>query len=214
MKLIDLSIHNFLNEVDSKSPAPGGGSVSALSSTLGCTLARMVAHLTFGKKSYRELSEDDCKNFDKAFNEIEDCRRYLEELIDKDTEAYNLVMEGYKLPKDTEEEKKIRKDVIETNLKLAIETPFQICKISLVTLKNLKHILEFGNKNAITDLGVAAILLYSGIEGGVLNVKVNLAGINDLEFKKDILIRIDQIVEEAKEIKDRTLEKVNKEILM
>ncbi|MGL5278259.1 MAG: cyclodeaminase/cyclohydrolase family protein [Cetobacterium sp.] len=209
MKLVDLSVKDFLNIVDSKSPAPGGGSVSALVSALGCTLGRMVAHLTFDKKKYKELPEGEQIIFKNAFEEIDDYRKVLEELVDKDTEAYNLVMAAYKLPKESDAEKEIRKTTIEKNLKLAIETPLEICKISKKTLKALKIILKYGNKNAITDLGVSAILLYSGIEGGILNVKVNLAGLDDELFKMETINQLDEILVASKELKDEILNVVN-----
>lgn len=210
MKLVDLSVEDFLNIVDSKSPAPGGGSVSALVSTLGCTLGRMVAHLTFDKKKYKELPLDEQENFTKSFEELEKYRYLLEELIDKDTEAYNLVMAAYKLPKETEEEKLLRKETIEKNLKLAIDTPMSICQISEKALILLKNILKNGNKNAITDLGVAAILLYSGIEGGVLNVKVNLGGLSDEIFKKETLEELDRVIKKSRIERDEIMEVVNK----
>ena len=209
MKLVELSVKDFLNIVDSKSPAPGGGSVSALVSALGCTLGRMVAHLTFDKKKYKELPEGEQIIFKNAFEEIDDYRKVLEELVDKDTEAYNLVMAAYKLPKENDVEKEIRKITIEKNLKLAIETPLEICKISKKTLKALKIILKYGNKNAITDLGVSAILLYSGIEGGILNVKVNLAGLDDERFKMETINQLDEILVTSKELKDEILNVVN-----
>lgn len=209
MKLVELSVKDFLNIVDSKSPAPGGGSVSALISALGCTLGRMVAHLTFDKKKYKELPEEEQIIFKNAFEEIDDYRKVLEELVDKDTEAYNLVMAAYKLPKENDVEKEIRKIAIEKNLKLAIETPLEICKISKKTLKALKIILKYGNKNAITDLGVSAILLYSGIEGGILNVKVNLAGLDDERFKMETINQLDEILVASKELKDEILNVVN-----
>ncbi|MGL5174865.1 MAG: cyclodeaminase/cyclohydrolase family protein [Cetobacterium sp.] len=212
MKLVDLSVEDFLNIVDSKSPAPGGGSVSALVSTLGCTLGRMVAHLTFDKKKYKELPLDEQENFTKSFEELEKYRYLLEELIDKDTEAYNLVMAAYKLPKETEEEKLLRKETIEKNLKLAIDTPMSICQISEKALILLKNILKNGNKNAITDLGVAAILLYSGIEGGVLNVKVNLGGLSDEIFKKETLEELDRVIKKSRIERDEIMEVVNKSL--
>ncbi|MDX8335034.1 MULTISPECIES: cyclodeaminase/cyclohydrolase family protein [Cetobacterium] len=212
MKLVDLSVKDFLNIVDSKSPAPGGGSVSALASSLGCTLARMVAHLTFDKKKYKDLSELEKEVFLETFEEIDKYRKILENLIDKDTEAYNLVMAGYKLPKETEEEKEIRSIVIEKNLKLATDTPLEICRISEKTLKLLKIILKYGNKNAITDLGVSAILLYSGIEGGVLNVKINLASLNDETFKIKTLNQLDEILITAKKLKKEILDVVNESL--
>lgn len=212
MKLVDMSVKDFLIEVDSSSPAPGGGSVSALTSSLGCALGRMVAHLTFGKKAYRELLEEDAKNFDKAFNEIGFFKSKLEELIDKDTEVYNLVMKAYKLPKETEEEKEKREIEIQKCLKFAIETPLEICKFSEKTLKNLNYILKYGNKNAITDLGVSAILLFSGIEGGILNVKINLSSLKDEEYKNNILKEIEEIYLTSKEMKENILTIVNTKI--
>lgn len=209
MKLVDLSVKDFLNIVDSKSPAPGGGSVSALVSALGCTLGRMVAHLTFDKKKYKELPEGEQDIFKDSFEEINDYRKILEGLVDKDTEAYNLVMAAYKLPKDSDSEKEIRKTTIEKNLKLAIETPLEICKVSVRALKALEVILKYGNKNAITDLGVSAILLHSGIEGGILNVKVNLAGLDDERFKMETTNQLDEILIASKELKEDILKVVN-----
>ncbi|MGL6168928.1 MAG: cyclodeaminase/cyclohydrolase family protein [Fusobacteriaceae bacterium] len=212
MKLVDLSIKDFLDSVDSKSPAPGGGSVSALVSTLGCTLARMVAHLTFDKKKFKELPLEEQELFIKSFQKIDKYRVALEELIDKDTDAYNSVMSGYKLPKETEEDIVLRKATIEKSLKLAIEVPLEICRISEKTLNLLKIILKYCNQNAITDLGVSAILLYSGIEGGVLNVKVNLNGLSDDRFKKSTLTKLDEILKISKQLKTSILEGVNKSL--
>lgn len=213
MKLVDLTVKDFLKEVDSNSPAPGGGSVSALSSSLGCALSRMVAHLTFGKKAYKALSEEEVALFHKAFDELEICKNRLEELIDKDTEAYNLVMGAYKLSKETEEEKAHRNKVIQDNLKLAVETPFGICKYSREAMRCVETILKYGNKNAITDVGVGAILLFSGVEGGILNVKINLLSIEDKEFVENISKELDEIYSECREYRERILEAVNKSFL-
>lgn len=209
MKLIDLSVKDFLNIVDSKSPAPGGGSVSALVSALGCTLGRMVGHLTFDKVKYKELPEVEKTIFKSAFEEINDYRNILEDLIDRDTAVYNLVMAAYKLPKESDEEKASRKINIEKNLKLAIEAPLEICKISERTLEALKVILKYGNKNAITDLGVSALLLYSGIEGGILNVKVNLKSLDDERFKMETINQLNEILLGSKELKEDILNIVN-----
>ena len=121
-------------------------------------------------------------------------------------------MKSYKLPKETEEEKEIRKEEIQKALKKAIETPLNICKLSLNVLENLDYILKYGNKNAITDLGVSAILLFSGIEGGILNVKVNLSSLNDAEYKNKTLEEIENILKDSKEIKEKILEVVNSKL--
>ena len=118
-------------------------------------------------------------------------------------------MAAYKLPKESDEEKASRKINIEKNLKLAIEAPLEICKISERTLKALKVILKYGNKNAITDLGVSALLLYSGIEGGILNVKVNLKSLDDERFKMETINQLNEILLGSKELKEDILNIVN-----
>lgn len=211
MNLMELKVQEFLNEVDSNSPAPGGGSVSALASALGSSLGRMVAHLTFGKKTYTALSEEEKQNFEKSFEELEKCRKKLEELVDKDTEAYNLVMSAYKLPKDSEEEKAKRKKAIQESLKKAVETPLAICRYSYEAIKHMDIILKNGNKNAVTDIAVGTILLFSGIEGGILNVKINLLSIDDEEFKNSISSEFSKYYLEGKKIKESILERVNQD---
>ena len=207
--MIDLKVQDFLDEVDSSSPAPGGGSVSALASALGSSLGRMVAHLTFGKKAYNSLSEEEKKKFEESFEKLEECRKKLEKLVDEDTQAYNLVMSAYKLPKDSDEEKKIRKETIQENLKKAVKTPLAICEYSYEAIKQMEIILKNGNKNAITDIAVGTILLFSGIEGGILNVNINLLSIEDENFRKEVALEISKYFLESKKIKESILEKVN-----
>lgn len=212
MKLMNLNIKAFLDEVDSSSPAPGGGSVSALVSILGCCLGRMVAHLTFNKKSYNTLENDEKTEFEKNFDNLKGYREKLEELVDRDTEAYSLVMSAYKLPKESEEEKKVRKEKIQESLKKAVETPSLITEYSYEAIKSIECILKHGNKNAITDIAVGTILLFSGIEGGILNVKINLLSIEDEEFKNKVLEKLNGYYRESSKIKESILEIVNQNI--
>lgn len=118
MKLVEMDVIKFLNEVDSNSPAPGGGSVSALASSLGVSLGRMVAHLSFGKKKYEGNSDEAKAAFVKNFDELLKIKEELNILIDKDSEAYNTVMAAFKLPKETEEEKAIRNAEIQKMYKI------------------------------------------------------------------------------------------------
>src|SRR5690554_848723 len=113
MKLIDLSVKKFIDEVDSSSPAPGGGSVSGLVSTIGISLAKMVSHLTFNKKKYLVLDEKIRLEYENNFAVISNIKDRLVPLIDKDTEAFKLFMEALKLPKETDNEKEIRKKKLE-----------------------------------------------------------------------------------------------------
>lgn len=209
MKLIDMSIIDFSDEVDSNSPAPGGGSVSALASNIGVGLARMMAHLSFGKKKYEALDENVRVEFVNRFNQLGDLRQELVELVDKDTESFNEVMKAMKMPKSTDEEIKSRKDAIQDATLFSIEVPFKTAKLSLEALKILEYLVQHGNQNAITDIGVGTLMLYSGLEGAILNVKVNLMGLDNVEIKDSYSSKCSEILSEAKEIKDKLINDIH-----
>ena len=209
MKLVELDVLKFLDVVDSNSPAPGGGSVSALASSLGASLARMVAHLSFGKKNYEALADDVKAKFVANFDELLKIKNELNDLIDRDSEAYNTVMAAYKLPKETDEEKAARSVEIQKSLKYAIQTPYDIVVLSGKAISLLGEILANGNQNAITDIGVGTMLLMVGLEGGILNVKVNLSSIKDAEYVERINKEIYEIKATAEKEKERIMGIVN-----
>ena len=209
MKLVELDVLKFLDVVDSNSPAPGGGSVSALASSLGTSLARMVAHLSFGKKKYEALPDDVKAKFVANFDELLKIKNELNDLIDRDSEAYNTVMAAYKLPKETDEEKVARNTEIQKSLKYAIQTPYDIVVLSGKAISLLGEILANGNQNAITDIGVGTMLLMVGLEGGILNVKVNLSSIKDTAYVEKITKEIYEIKAVAEKEKERIMGIVN-----
>lgn len=209
MKLVELDVLKFLDVVDSNSPAPGGGSVSALASSLGASLARMVAHLSFGKKKYEALPDDVKAKFVANFDELLKIKNELNDLIDRDSEAYNTVMAAYKLPKETDEEKAARNTEIQKSLKYAIQTPYDIVVLSGKAISLLGEILANGNQNAITDIGVGTMLLMVGLEGGILNVKVNLTSIEDAAYVEKITKEIYEIKAVAEKEKERIMGIVN-----
>lgn len=178
MKLIDLRINEFINEVDSNSPAPGGGSVSALISSLGVSLARMVGHLSVSKKKFRNLDQEIQDEFNNHLDHLLVIKDELSSLIDKDTEAFNKIMSAFQIPK---EEADIRKRAIEAATLEAIKVPYKVSTISFKALEMLSFILAYGNKQTVSDLGVAALSLATGIEGASLNVLINLPGLSDEE---------------------------------
>lgn len=210
--LVDLTVKNFIKEVDSDSPAPGGGSVSSVASTIGCALARMVGHLSFGKKKFEANSDADKKKFEEMFDKIKVHQDRLEILVDEDTKSFGVFMDAMKLPKETDEEKTYRKAQMEEATKVIIKVPYEIATESLEVLKSLETIIEFGNKNAITDVGVAALLLNAGVEGAVLNVKINLPGLSDESLVSDYNIKCDVMIKEANELKEKYLTIVNSNI--
>ncbi|WP_270941442.1 cyclodeaminase/cyclohydrolase family protein [Romboutsia lituseburensis] len=209
MKLVDMSIIEFSDEVDSNSPAPGGGSVAALASNIGVGLARMMAHLSFGKKKYESLDESIRQEFVNRFNKLADIRQELVVLIDKDTESFNEVMKAMKMPKETEAEKKARKNAIQDATLFSIDVPFKTAKLSLKALELLDFVVDNGNQNAITDIGVGTLMIYTGLEGAILNVKVNLMGIENKEIHDSYSESCKEILNKAKQIKDKIIDEVH-----
>lgn len=176
--LIKKTLELFLEELASSSPAPGGGSSAALTGAIGTALISMVCNLTIGKKKYQEV-ESEMKN---VLESSERIRKRFAELVDKDTEAFNKVMEAYSLPKDNEAQKSLRNVAIDSSLKEATLIPLEIMKHCVDALAIAKIVAEKGNKNSISDAGVSAILLLGAAESAYLNVKINLNSINDIEF--------------------------------
>lgn len=197
MKLVDLNVTDFINEVDSKSPAPGGGSVSALSGSIGASLLRMVGHLTTGKKKFKALDKEDQEVFLNAFDQLILVKENLTFLIDEDTNAFNLIMAAFKLPKVTEEEIKTRKEAIVEATRRAIEIPLNVANECIVGLTYLEDIKKHGNKNCLSDIGVAAMMLKTGAIGALMNVKINIPGLSDVEEKTDFMNQVNEKYEQV-----------------
>ncbi|RDY29597.1 formimidoyltetrahydrofolate cyclodeaminase [Romboutsia weinsteinii] len=212
MKLIDMTVVEFANEVDSNSPAPGGGSVSALASNIGIGLARMMAHLSFGKKKYESLDESIRLEFVDRFNKLGDIREQLINLVDEDSESFNEFMKAIKMPKDTPEQIEARKLEMHNATLFSIEVPFKTAQLSLEALQLIPYLIGYGNQNAITDIGVGTLMLYTGLEGAILNVKVNLSGIEDKQICAVYSQKSKEILSKAKEIKDDILQNIHSKI--
>ena len=210
--LVEKTVKDFIITTSSNSPVPGGGSVAALSGSMGAALTSMVGNLTFGKKAFNELDEDIKGKLEENFNEVETLMNRLNELIDEDTKAFDGVMEAFKMPKDTEEEKSARTSKIQEETKKAMLVPFETAKKSLEVLKLQNLFAQHGNKNAISDVGVGALMAYSGLEGALLNVLINLGGLKDAEYVEKIKSECDEILTEGKKLKEETLEIVYKKI--
>jgi len=208
MKLTNLKITEFINEVDSKSPAPGGGSVSALASSLGVALSRMVGHLSVGKKKFKALDEEIQVEFRNTIESLEAIKEELVDLIDKDTEAFNLIMAAFKLPKETTEEKAHRSLKIEEGTLEAIKVPYRVAEISLDAVSKFKIIKQYGNKNTLSDLGVSTLMLSAGIDGALMNVKINLPGITDEETKAFYTKNVNDIYETNHQLRDEIVEDI------
>lgn len=185
-KLVDIKLEDYINRVDSPSPAPGGGSVMGVVGSLACALAGMVGHLTINKNKFKELSEEEKNNFNKAIEKIKEIKIKLMETVDKDAESFNIFMDAMKLPKNTEEEKLIRKEAISEAAIKSTQTPFDILKYSYELISLFDIILKYGNSGVITDIASAYILLYGASKGSVLNININMPLIEDKNFLEKI----------------------------
>jgi len=204
--LTEKTISKFLDELASNSPAPGGGSVAALSGSLGAALTSMVCNLTIGKKKYLDVGLE-MKNI---LAKAEELRKTFTLLIDQDTEAFNKVMEAYGFPKETDDQKALRGAAIQAATKEAALVPLRVMKHVIDGLALVKVVAEKGNANSISDAGVSALMLHAAAESAALNVQINLNTITDQEFvgwhgdevislKRTCKVQVEEILQIVKE---------------
>jgi glutamate formiminotransferase/formiminotetrahydrofolate cyclodeaminase len=187
--LVSMNLKKFADETASEAPAPGGGSVSAYVGALGASLGAMVASLSAQKYTYQDGLED----FSSRGLILQKCKEDLIFLTDEDTRAYNGIMEAFKLPKNTDEEKAARKKAVDDATKNAIIVPLNVMRAAYAGIKELAFIARNGNQNAISDAGVAAATLRTAIYGAFLNVKINCKGLKDERFVRDVVSEAESI---------------------
>jgi formiminotetrahydrofolate cyclodeaminase len=188
------TINAFLDELASSSPAPGGGSVAALAGALGAGLVSMVCALTIGKKKYADV-EGEMK---KIQVQSEALRGQFTALVDRDTDAFNKVMETYALPKETEPQKALRAAAIRAATKEASLVPLEVMKHCIDGLALAQNVAASGNVNSVSDAGVAALMLHAACEGAALNVKINLNGLDDTDFVGWKVEEVDSILKTSR----------------
>jgi formiminotetrahydrofolate cyclodeaminase len=186
--LSSLSVTDFLNEIASNAPAPGGGSAAALAASLGTALTSMVCRLTLGKKKYADVQSE----MKEALKQSEELRAKCNAIIDEDTFAFNNVMAAYGLQKETEEQKTKREVEIQEAMRTATLVPLKLMGLCIDAMRFVKIIVEKGNQNSISDAGVAALMLHAGCEGAALNVKINLASLSDAHFVDQTKTQLEQ----------------------
>ncbi len=178
MSLLNKDLNAFLSELASSSPAPGGGSVAALSGALAAALGSMVCRLTVGKKKYVDVEED----MKRLVAQTETLRARLQGLIDKDTHAFNLVMDALAMPKDTDEQKQKRTAAVESATKEATMVPLEVMETCQALVRLCGEIARKGNTSALSDAGVSALLTAAACRGAYYNVRINLSGLQDQDF--------------------------------
>ncbi len=190
MTFANMSLKEFNSKLASDSPTPGGGSVAGLSAALGASLSSMVVHLT---------KEGD---LDKYEDELADHRAFALELIDKDALSFNKVMDAFKMDKDTDEAAQKRKEAIQSALYEASLTPMETIKLAKDVLEITEEIAKKGNKNAISDAGVAALMALASVKSAAYNVYINTASLNDEDKAKRLEEKTERLVKESEEIAD------------
>ena len=200
-KLIDLSLKDFVLETSSESPAPGGGSISAFCGAMGAALSAMVANLSANKRGWDDKWE---KFSDWAVKGL-DFQNQLLALVDEDTNAFNKIMDAFRMPKDNTEDINKRDNAIQEATKHAILTPFRVMEVALDSMTVIKKMAEIGNPNSITDACVAALCARTAIRGAFLNVKINCLDCKDQKFVDDTILKGNQILQKAKENEDKII---------
>jgi glutamate formiminotransferase/formiminotetrahydrofolate cyclodeaminase len=207
-KLADMSVADFSDETATESPAPGGGSVSAYMGSLGAALGTMVANLSSHKRGWDDYWKEYSDWADKGIA----LQAELTRLVDEDTEAFNMIMEAFKLPKTNDEEKARRKEAIEEATKNAIMVPFRIMEKAYQAFEVIEAMVERGNPNSVTDAGVGALAVRSAVKGAFLNVRINSADLGDQQFVDEIIRRGKEIEKNAEEKEQEILQKLEEKM--
>jgi formiminotetrahydrofolate cyclodeaminase len=191
----------YLDDAAGKKPAPGGGSVSAAVGALGAALVSMVCNLTQGREKFAGVETEIVALVEKS----EAARVKLEQLLQDDTTAYNGVIDAYKMPKETDEEKAARKAAVQAGLIVAADVPLEICRVAVDVCRLGKVAAELGNPQAVTDAGIGAILGEAAVVGAALNVRINLGSIEDCDYTMAAAAEIDTIQAEAAALREEVL---------
>ncbi len=186
----------MLTETASDSPAPGGGSVSALAAAQAAALLGMVANLTVKSKNYTDVHEE----MKPLVDELAKYHEEFTDFIDKDANSFNGVIDAFKLPKSTDEEKAARSAKIQEEYKNAANVPFTVGMKTVELIDYAEKLVEKGNKNAITDVGVGVLNIKLAVTGAFYNVKINLGSIKDEAYVKDLK---DKMAKTLKEVDER-----------
>ncbi len=193
MKYSEKSCIEFTADTFSKAPVPGGGGVAALVGALGTALGGMVCNLTTGKKKYAQY-EDDIQRITKDAQAL--CDKLIN-MIDEDAENFLPLSAAYGLPKETEEEKAHKEEVLEKCLKTACSVPIEIVRVAAQAVDLQEELAIKGSKLALSDVGVGAALLRSAILGGWLNVVININMIKDEAFVASVRKELTPLIDEA-----------------
>ena len=198
-KLAELTVTEFTALLASDAPAPGGGSAAALEGAIGAALTAMVCGLTKGKKKFAEFNDLAVEAEVKALA-LKD--RFID-VMDRDTEAFNVVSAAFGMPKATDEEKAARSAAIQKGLEGCTATPFEMMEIAVEIPELTDSILGKSNDSAASDLGVSALSLRAAIQGAWLNVLINIGSLKNKELAEDYRVKGEALLAKALPLADK-----------
>lgn len=207
--MLEKNCKEFLDMLASKEPVPGGGGAAALAGALAAALTSMVCNLTFGKKKYEAVQLE----ISELLLDSEVARGRLGDLVNEDARVFAELMQAYKMPKNTEEEKALRTQTISERSIDASEVPFEIATVCLRVLELSDKAAKIGNQQLISDAGVAALLARAALRSACYNVLINLSAIKDGEYIRIKLQEMKELKSRAFELEEKVLESTEKVLL-
>lgn len=185
--MLEKKTTEFLEELSSSAPVPGGGGASAAAGAYAAALGLMVGNLTTGKKKYADVEEEIYESMKK----LEQLRDKLTRLVDEDAKAFEPLSKAYGMPKETEEQKKLKEQVMETALREACRVPLEIMEVSIEVMELLQVLEEKGSRLAVSDAGVGILFAKTSLEGASLNVFINTRLMKDRQYAEELNQRAD-----------------------
>jgi len=207
-KLIDFKLDDFADETAGESMAPGGGSIAAYVGTLGVSLGTMVANLSAHKAGW----DDKWEFYSKWAEKGQGYKNRLLYLVDEDTNAFNKIIEGFRMPKNSDEEKEERKGAIEEATKYATEIPFQVMETAYNSMEVMQAMVKDGLPSSLSDAGVGILCARTAVLGAYFNVRINAKDIKDRTFADAILGKAEKIYQKAQEIENEIVSLINSKI--
>ncbi len=189
----DQPIQQFLDELASKAPTPGGGGAAAIMGAMGAALVSMVCNLTIGKEKYAAVEEEMKRTLEQA----EALRETLTDMIRQDVEVFDQVMGAYGMPKETDEQKAQRSEAIQQALKAATDVPLACARACAEVIELSRVVADKGNLNVISDAGVAVLAAHAALRSAALNVYINAGSIRDKEFADSRVAELEQLMASA-----------------
>ncbi len=206
--IFDSSLKQVIEASASDAPTPGGGSVSAMVASFGVAMVSMVGNLTIGKEKYKDVEPQ----AQELLAKTKDLLSQLEKLVADDMKVFGKFMEALQLPRDTDEQKSARAQKMQEALKAATDTPMEIAEVCLEGLSYAEELSLYGNKGAISDVGVAAYVAEAALNSVLLSVDINLPGIKDADYVNKIQAKKYALIVRARDLKEKTVAQVRERL--